>query len=146
MKILALREEMFTLGSNGLRRDHQKNFRWPPQLWVSRRKEPILCYVPKNDKKKNSGSKGLNVLFVLRLTEYAMYTCMYVYIAHAYTMYTCKQIAKDGRHRNTTLHWRNALPELLQCIAMYHWIALQCTIDIAVASTGTIKANAITES
>ena len=27
---------------------------WAPRLWVSRRKEPILGYVPKNDEKKNS--------------------------------------------------------------------------------------------
>ena len=34
---------------------------WATRLWVGRRKEPILGYVPKNDKnKKNSGSKGLN--------------------------------------------------------------------------------------
>ena len=28
------------------------------ELWVGRRKEPILCYVAKNYEKKNSGSKG----------------------------------------------------------------------------------------
>ena len=28
------------------------------RLWVGRRKEPILGYVPKNDEKKNSGGKG----------------------------------------------------------------------------------------
>ena len=37
-----------------IRRDHQKNF-----LWVGRRKEPVLDYVPKNDEKKNLVSKGL---------------------------------------------------------------------------------------
>ena len=42
-----------------LRRDHQKNFLWASRLWVGRRKEPILGYVPKNDEKKNSGGKGL---------------------------------------------------------------------------------------
>ena len=42
-----------------IRRDHQKNFLWTSRLWVSRRKEPILGYVPKNDENKNSGSKGL---------------------------------------------------------------------------------------
>ena len=42
-----------------LRRDHQKNFLWASRLWVSRRKEPILGYFPKNDEKKNSGGKGL---------------------------------------------------------------------------------------
>ena len=33
-------------------RDHQKNFLWASRLWVGRRKEPILDYVPKNDKKR----------------------------------------------------------------------------------------------
>ena len=33
-----------------------KNF-----LWVGRRKEPILGYVPKNNEKKNSVHKGLKV-------------------------------------------------------------------------------------
>ena len=42
-----------------LRRDHQKNFLWALRLWVGRRKEPILGYVPKNDEKKNSVHKGL---------------------------------------------------------------------------------------
>ena len=28
-----------------------KNFLWASRLWVGRRKEPILGYVPKNDKK-----------------------------------------------------------------------------------------------
>ena len=42
-----------------IRRDHQKNFIWALWLWVGRWKEPILDYVPKNDKKKNSGSKVL---------------------------------------------------------------------------------------
>ena len=42
-----------------IRRDHQKNFLWASRLWVGRRKEPILGYVPKNDEKKNSGCKGL---------------------------------------------------------------------------------------
>ena len=42
-----------------LRRDHQKNFLWASRLWVGRRKEPILGYVPKNDEKKNSVHKGL---------------------------------------------------------------------------------------
>ena len=41
------------------RRDHQKNFLWASRLWVGRRKELILGYVPKNDEKKNSGGKGL---------------------------------------------------------------------------------------
>ena len=30
----------------------EKNFLWAPRLWVGRRKEPILGYVPKNDEKK----------------------------------------------------------------------------------------------
>ena len=32
---------------------------WASRLWVGRRKEPILGYVPKNDEKKNSVHKGL---------------------------------------------------------------------------------------
>ena len=40
--------------------DHQKNFLWASRLWVGRRKEPILGYVPKNDEKKNSVHKGLS--------------------------------------------------------------------------------------
>ena len=43
-----------------LRRDHQKIFLWASCLWVGRRKEPILGYVPKNDDKKNLVHKGLN--------------------------------------------------------------------------------------
>ena len=38
-----------------------KNFLWASRLWVGRRKEPILGYVPKNYKKKNSGSKELRL-------------------------------------------------------------------------------------
>ena len=37
----------------------KKNFLWATRLWVGRRKEPILGYVPKNDEKKNSVLKGL---------------------------------------------------------------------------------------
>ena len=47
-----------------LRRDHQINFQWAWRLWVGRRKEPILGYVPKNDEKKNLVHKGLNIFFV----------------------------------------------------------------------------------
>ena len=47
-----------------LRRDHQKNFLWASRLWVGRRKEPILGYVPKSDEKKNSGGKGLNIIML----------------------------------------------------------------------------------
>ena len=36
-----------------------KNFLWASRLWVGRRKEPILDYVPKNYEKKNSVHKGL---------------------------------------------------------------------------------------
>ena len=36
-----------------IRRDHQKNLLWAVQLWVGRRKELTLDYVPKKDKKKN---------------------------------------------------------------------------------------------
>ena len=35
-------------------------FLWALQLWVGRRKESILGYVPKKDENKNSGSEGLN--------------------------------------------------------------------------------------
>ena len=45
-----------------LRRDHQKNFLWASRLWVGRRKEPILGYVPKNEEKKNSGGEGLTLV------------------------------------------------------------------------------------
>ena len=38
---------------------HKKNFLWSSRLWVGRRKEPILGYVPKNDEKKNLVHKGL---------------------------------------------------------------------------------------
>ena len=41
-----------------LRRDHQKNFLWASRLWVGRRKEPILGYVPKNDENRISSIKG----------------------------------------------------------------------------------------
>ena len=37
----------------------KKNFLWASRLWVGRRKEPILGYVPKNYEKKNSVHKGL---------------------------------------------------------------------------------------
>ena len=43
-----------------LRRHHQKNFLWALRLWVGRRKEPILGYVPKNDEEKNLVHKGLS--------------------------------------------------------------------------------------
>ena len=33
-------------------------------LWVGRRKEPILSYVPKSDEKKNPGTNGLNRHFI----------------------------------------------------------------------------------
>ena len=42
-----------------LRRDHLKNFLLPSRLWVGRRKEPILGYVPKNDEKNNLVREGL---------------------------------------------------------------------------------------
>ena len=44
-----------------LRRDHQKNFLWAFRLWVGRRKEPILGYVPKNNEKKNLVHKGITI-------------------------------------------------------------------------------------
>ena len=45
-----------------IRRDHQKNILWASCPWVGRRKELILGYVPKNNEKKNSGSKGLKYI------------------------------------------------------------------------------------
>ena len=42
-----------------LRRDHQKNFLWSSCLWIGRRKQLILGYVPKNDEKKNLVRKAL---------------------------------------------------------------------------------------
>ena len=41
-----------------LRRDHKKKFLWALSLWVGRRKEPILGYVPKNDEKRIWSFKG----------------------------------------------------------------------------------------
>ena len=43
-------------------RDHQKFFLWTSRIWVGRRKEAILGYVPKNDEKKNLVYKGLSTL------------------------------------------------------------------------------------
>ena len=45
-----------------LRRDHQKKFLWASRLWVGRRKERTLGYVPKNDEKENLVHKGLRPL------------------------------------------------------------------------------------
>ena len=39
-----------------------KKIIWASRLWVGRRKEPILGYVPRNDDKRNSGSKRLKGL------------------------------------------------------------------------------------
>ena len=41
-----------------------KKILWASRLWVGRRKETILCYVPKNYVKKNSCSKGLKLKLV----------------------------------------------------------------------------------
>ena len=41
-----------------IRRDHQKNFLWALRLWVGRRKEPILDYVPKKRQKNIQAVKG----------------------------------------------------------------------------------------
>ena len=52
---LTLYDEFVTYCQNfdsKIRRAHQKNFLWASRLWVGRRKEPILDYVQKNDKKK----------------------------------------------------------------------------------------------
>ena len=50
-----------------LKRDHQKNFLWSSRLWIGRRKEPFLGYVPKNDKKKKSAGKKLISITLTRL-------------------------------------------------------------------------------
>ena len=63
------RVHMASLSKNfdfNLRRDHQKNFLWASRLWVGRRKEPILGYVPKNYEKENSGSKGLRKIKIYK--------------------------------------------------------------------------------
>ena len=39
------------------KKKNQKHFLWASQLWVGKREEPILGYVPKNNEKKNSGAK-----------------------------------------------------------------------------------------
>ena len=44
--------------SSILGKDHQKNFLWVSRLWVGRRKEPTLGYVPKNDEKNFWSIKG----------------------------------------------------------------------------------------
>ena len=41
-----------------------KKFLQMSGIWVGRRKEPILGYAPKNDEKKNSGSKELKTMNV----------------------------------------------------------------------------------
>ena len=69
-----------------IRRDHQIFLLWASRLWVGRRKEPILVYVPKNYGKKNSGSKGLMNVYCAALgllfdissharTTYKSYVC-----------------------------------------------------------------------
>ena len=65
------RVHMASLSKNfdfNLRRDHQKNFLWASRLWVGRRKEPILGYVPKTTKKRkeNSGSKGIRKIKIYK--------------------------------------------------------------------------------
>ena len=41
-----------------IRRDHKKNYLWASRLWVGRRKEPILGYVPKTTIKRIQAVKG----------------------------------------------------------------------------------------
>ena len=56
------RDKFVTYGQNfyfKIRKDRQKDFLWALRQWVSRQKDHILGYVPKNDEKKDSGSKGL---------------------------------------------------------------------------------------
>ena len=58
---MPLRDEFVTYCQNfdfKKRRDHQKNFLWATRLWVGRRKEPILDYGPKNEKKRIQAVKG----------------------------------------------------------------------------------------
>ena len=47
--------KFFILNKEGI---IEKNFLWASRLWVGRRKEPILGYVPKNDKKRIHAFKG----------------------------------------------------------------------------------------
>ena len=44
-----------------------KKFLWASRLWVGRRLEPILGYVPKNDETNNLVHKGLKVAFKLMI-------------------------------------------------------------------------------
>ena len=41
-----------------IRKDHQKKFLWPSQLWVGRGKKLISGYVSKNYEKKIQALKG----------------------------------------------------------------------------------------
>ena len=43
-----------------------KNFLWASRLWVGRRKEPILGYVPKNDEKNNLVHKRLKKMKIFK--------------------------------------------------------------------------------
>ena len=45
--------------NSNLRSYHQNKFLWATRLWVGRRREPILGYVPKYDEKNNLVHKGL---------------------------------------------------------------------------------------
>ena len=59
-------------------RDHKKkNFQWGSRLWVGRRKEPILGYVPKNYERKNSGSNGLSHLYSSDLVLLRLNSCLW---------------------------------------------------------------------
>ena len=73
---------MVTLTKNfdlNLRRDHQKIFLWAARIWVGRRQEPILGYVPKNDEKNNLGGftlTGAYIFFYIKFTyfKFELYT------------------------------------------------------------------------
>ena len=44
------------------RRDHRKNFLWSSRLWIGRRYEPLLSYIPEFNWKQNSGTNWLNFI------------------------------------------------------------------------------------
>ena len=46
----------------------KKNFLWASRLWVGRRLEPILGYVPKNDETNNLVHKGLKKMKFIKIS------------------------------------------------------------------------------
>ena len=85
----------------------KKNFLWASRLWVGRRKEPILGYVPKNDEKKNSGGTGLIG------SEYG---------ASVLHLLNRKQSC-NTEYSHQTFHKKNRLVQYIQLIP---WIRLSC--------------------